>query len=139
MYKERLKKLISVIPANATLIFSPENMYYFSGFTGGEGMLFIDKNRLLLFTDSRYTVQADIEAPDFEIIDTANTPLGEFFKKEGDKAYGFEHDYVTFAKFASLKRFSPKSVFSPVSSHINRIRMIKDEHEISLIRKAANI
>ena len=47
MYVERLKKLISVIPANATLILSPENLYYFSGFTGGEGMLYIDKNRLL--------------------------------------------------------------------------------------------
>ncbi len=139
MYVERLKKLVSVIPANATLIFSPENLYYFSGFTGGEGMLYIDKSRLLLFTDSRYTVQARDEAPDFEVIDTAQTSVSEFLKKQGDKAYGFEDDYVTFSKFASLKRISPKSVFSPVSSHIDKLRMIKDEHEISLIEKAANI
>lgn len=139
MYVERLKKLVSVIPANATLIFSPENLYYFSGFTGGEGMLYIDKSRLLLFTDSRYTVQARDEAPDFEIIDTALTSVSEFLKQQGDKAYGFEDDYVTFSKFASLKRISPKSVFSPVSSHIDKLRMIKDEHEISLIEKAANI
>lgn len=139
MYLERLKKLVSVIPANATLIFSPENLYYFSGFTGGEGMLYIDKSRLLLFTDSRYTVQARDEAPDFEVIDTAQTSVSEFLKKQGDKAYGFEDDYVTFSKFASLKRISPKSVFSPVSSHIDKLRMIKDEHEISLIEKAANI
>jgi len=139
MYLTRLKKLVSVIPANATLILSPENMYYFSGFTGGEGMLYIDKNKLLLFTDSRYTTQAKEEAPDFEIIDTAQTSVGEFLKKEGDKAYGFEDDYITFSKFANLKRLSPKSVFSPVSSHIDRIRMIKDEHELSLIKKAASI
>ncbi len=139
MYLERFKKLVSVIPANATLIFSPENLYYFSGFTGGEGMLYIDKSRLLLFTDSRYTVQARDEAPDFEVIDTAQTSVSEFLKKQGDKAYGFEDDYVTFSKFASLKRISPKSVFSPVSSHIDKLRMIKDEHEISLIEKAANI
>lgn len=139
MYVERLKKLVSVIPANATLIFSPENLYYFSGFTGGEGMLYIDKSRLLLFTDSRYTVQARDEAPDFEIIDTAQSSVSEFLKQQGDKAYGFEDDYVTFSKFASLKRISPKSVFSPVSSHIDKLRMIKDEHEIALIEKAANI
>ncbi|MBQ3119158.1 MAG: aminopeptidase P family protein [Clostridia bacterium] len=139
MYVERLKKLVSVIPANATLIFSPENLYYFSGFTGGEGMLYIDKSRLLLFTDSRYTVQARDEAPDFEVIDTAQTSVSEFLKQQGDKAYGFEDDYVTFSKFASLKRISPKSVFSPVSSHIDKLRMIKDEHEISLIEKSASI
>lgn len=139
MYIDRLKKLVTVIPANATLILSPENMYYFSGFTGGEGMLFIDKNRLLLFTDSRYTVQAREEAPDFQVIDTAQTSVGEFLKNEGDKAYGFEDDYVTFSKFAGLKRLSPKSVFSPVSSHIDKIRMIKDAHELSLIEKAASI
>lgn len=139
MYLDRLKKLVSVIPANATLILSPENLYYFSGFTGGEGMLYIDKNKLLLFTDSRYTIQASAEAPDFEIIDTAKTSVGEFLKSQGDMAYGFEDDYVTFSKFAGLKRFSPKSVFSPVSSQINKIRMIKDESELSLIKKAASI
>ncbi len=139
MYTQRLKKLVSVIPANATLILSPENLYYFSGFTGGEGMLYIDKSRLLLFTDSRYTVQAQEEAPDFEVIDTANLSTSEFLKQQGDKAYGFEDDYVTFSKFAGLKRISPKSVFSPVSSHIDKIRMIKDDAEIALIKKAANI
>lgn len=139
MYINRLKKLVSVIPANATLILSPQNLYYFSGFTGGEGMLFIDKNRLLLFTDSRYTIQAQEEAPDFEIIDTAKTPVSKFLKSQGDKAYGFEDDFITFSKFAGLKRMSPKSVFSPVSSHIDKIRMIKDEYELSLIKKSAEI
>ncbi len=139
MYIERLKKLVDLIPANATLIFSPENLYYFSGFTGGEGMLYIDKKRLILFTDSRYTIQAQNEAPDFEIIDTANMSVSEFLKSQGDKAYGFEDDYVTFSKFASLKRISPKSVFSPVSSHIDKIRMIKDSNEIEKIKTAAKI
>ena len=139
MYKKRLEKLIATIPANATLILSPENLYYFSGFTGGEGMLYIDKSRLILFTDSRYTHQARGEAPDFEIIDTAKLSVSEFLKSKGDMAYGFEDDYVTFSKFAGLKRISPKSVFTPVSSNIDSIRMIKDEYELSLIKKAAQI
>lgn len=139
MYKKRLEKLISVIPANATLIFSPENMYYFSGFTGGEGMLYIDKNRLLLFTDSRYTIQAKHESPDFEVIDTKDTSIGEFLKSQGDKAYGFEDDFITFSTFANIKRYAQKSVFSPVSSHIDKIRMLKDTHELELIKTAASI
>ncbi len=139
MYLSRLKKLVSVAPANATLIFSPEHLYYFSGFTGGEGMLYIDKSRLLLFTDSRYTVQASQEAADFEVIDVAQTSISEFLKSQGDKAYGFEDDYVTFSHFANLKRISPKSVFTPISSQIDKIRMIKDNKELELIKKAASI
>ena len=139
MYTERLKKLVAVIPANATLIFSPENLYYFSGFTGGEGMLYIDKSRLMLFTDSRYTVQAQEQSPDFEIIDTAKLSVSQFLKDNGDKAYGFEDDFITFSNYAVLKRITPKSVFAPVSSHIDKLRMIKDEYEISLIKKAAQI
>ena len=139
MYKKRLEKLVSVVPANATLILSPENVYYFSGFTGGEGMLYIDKNKLLLFTDSRYTIQAKEESPDFEVIDTASTTVREFLKSQGDKAYGFEDDFVTFSTFAKLKQMTPKSVFSPISSHIDKIRMIKDSRELSLIKTAAEI
>lgn len=139
MYEERLKKLVAAIPANATLIFSPENLYYFSGFTGGEGMLYIDKSRLLLFTDSRYTVQAKEQSPDFEVIDTATMSVSQFLKDNGEKAYGFEDDFITFSDYAGLKRATQKSVFTPVSSHIDKLRMIKDAHELSLIKKAARI
>ena len=139
MYKERLKKLVAAIPANATLIFSPENLYYFSGFTGGEGMLYIDNSRLLLFTDSRYTVQAKEQSPDFEVIDTATISVSQFLKDNGEKAYGFEDDFITFSDYAGLKRATQKSVFTPVSSHIDKLRMIKDAHELSLIKKAAQI
>ena len=37
---------------------------YFTGFTGGESLLYVDANRAVLITDSRYILQAQQQAPD---------------------------------------------------------------------------
>lgn len=138
MYTTRTQKLTDSVPG-AGLITSPENIYYFSGFTGGEGALFIDKNRRLLFTDSRYTVQAHGQAPDFEIIDIAEKSLSAFLQGEPLQAIGFEDDFVTFQTYLGLKKISDKFAWLPISDKIQNIRMIKDETELAAIASAAKL
>ena len=139
MYKSRIEKLLNYDEYSAHLITSPENLYYFSGFTGGEGALFIDRENRILLTDSRYTYQAKEEAKDFLIIDTAETPLSEFLKKFQKKVIGFEDSFVTFKEFLGLKKASGEHALIPASDKISAVRMIKDEYEIELISKSAEI
>ena len=139
MYKTRIEKLLDYDEYSAHLITSPENLYYFSGFTGGEGALFIDRENRILLTDSRYTYQAKEEAKDFWVIDTAETPLSEFLKKFQKKVIGFEDGFVTFKEFLGLKKASGENALIPASDKISAVRMIKDEYEIGLISKAAEI
>ncbi len=139
MYNLRIQKLLNLDIYSAYIITSPENLYYFSGFTGGEGALFIDKNNRLLFTDSRYIYQAKGEAVDFEIIDTAKTSLSGFIKGIDKTIIGFEDDFVTFKDFLGLKKMAGKHTLMPVSDKIYEIRMIKDDNEIQLVKKAAFI
>ena len=138
MYTTRTQKLTDSVPG-AGLITSPENIYYFSGFTGGEGALFIDENRRLLFTDSRYTVQAHEQAPDFEIIDIAEKSLSAFLQGEPLQTIGFEDDFVTFQTYLGLKKISDKFAWLPISDKIQNIRMIKDETELAAIASAAKL
>lgn len=138
MYTTRTQKLTDSVPC-AGLITSPENIYYFSGFTGGEGALFIDENRRLLFTDSRYTVQAHEQAPDFEIIDIAEKSLSAFLQGEPLQTIGFEDDFVTFQTYLGLKKISDKFAWLPISDKIQNIRMIKDETELAAIASAAKL
>lgn len=138
MYIKRTQKLTKASSC-ASLITSPENIYYFSGFTGGEGALFIDQNRRLLFTDSRYTVQAYEQAPDFEIIDLAEKSLSAFLKGENLQTIGFEDDFVTFQTYLGLEKIADKSVWLPISDKILEIRMIKDETELAAIASAAKL
>ena len=139
MYISRTKKLAETIAAQAALITSPENIYYFSGFTGGEGALFIDKNRRLLFTDSRYTVQAQAQASEFEIIDVATKTLSAFLRMEDLQVIGFEDDFVTFQTYLGLKKISDSIMWMPISDKIYDIRMVKDETELSYIAAAAKL
>lgn len=139
MYINRINKLTESGLADCFFISSPENLYYFSGFTGGEGALFLDEKRRILFTDSRYTVQAKNEAKDFEIIDIADKTFSSFLRNETVSSVGFEEDFVTFKSYLSLTGISDKVKWMPVSDKIYEIRMIKDELELSYIKKAAEI
>ncbi len=137
MNQNRIQKLLQ--QNSAYLITSPENLYYFSGFTGGEGALYIDQNTQKLFTDSRYTVQATEQAVGFEIVDIADTKLSDFLKTLPEIPIGFEDEYTTFSRFLSLKKNAPSITLVPASEQIRSIRMIKDFQELSFIETAAKI
>lgn len=139
MYKNRIHALLKTELNDAFFITSPENLYYFSGFTGGEGALFIDGDTRKLFTDSRYTVQAKEESPDFEIIDVANTSLSAFLQTVGEKSIGFEDESMTVSFMLALKKAVPALSLLPASRHIEGIRMVKDAAELAMIAKAAKI
>lgn len=139
MYQNRIEKLLQSDTLCAYLITSPENLYYFSGFTGGEGALFIDKDNRKLFTDSRYTLQAKEEAPDFVVIDIATTPLSAFLKDLGEATLGFEDEYCVFSSFLNLKQHAPAISFMPASKAMQKVRMIKDNIELEAIATAAKL
>ena len=139
MYQNRIHQLLKTKINEAFLITSPENLYYFSGFTGGEGALFIDQNTKKLFTDSRYTVQAEEESPDFEIVDVATTSLSAFLQTVGTASIGFEDEYMTVSTMLSLKKTVPTLALMPASRHIESIRIVKDSVELDHITKAAKI
>ena len=139
MHQNRIHALLKTETNDAFLITSPENLYYFSGFTGGEGALFIDKDTRKLFTDSRYTVQAEEESPDFEIIDVAQTSLSSFLQTVDKRSVGFEDEYMTVSTMLALKKAVPTLSLMPASRHIESIRIVKDAAELSCIKEAAKI
>ena len=81
MYTKRIEILLHTIKADTAYITSPENLQYYSGFTGGEAWLVITQNERLLFTDSRYLIQAAEEAPDFTVVDIAKTRSEAYLKE----------------------------------------------------------
>ena len=55
---QRLRAKMVTVGADGVLVTKPENMQYFSGFSGGEGALVITEEKAVLITDFRYTVPA---------------------------------------------------------------------------------
>ena len=69
-YKPRISYLrdqMSNSDLDTVFISSKENIRYFSGFTGTFAFLIISDKKALIVTDSRYTIRATEECPNFEI------------------------------------------------------------------------
>ncbi len=139
MFVKRIKHILSHIEADALYITSPENLRYYSGFTGGEGALILTGGKRILLTDSRYTLQAAEEAPDFEIVNVADTKPLDYLASLGVKTLAFEEGFMPAKGYISLCETLPDCDFAGVDSEILKQRAKKDEQEKALTRKASRL
>ncbi|MDN5346876.1 MAG: Xaa-Pro aminopeptidase [Clostridia bacterium] len=134
----------------ALLVSAPENRFYLSGFTGDEGWLLVTSGKAFLITDRRFLEQAAAEAPNFIIVDRGDSflaRLGEVVAEEGIRILALEEDHVTFNFYrrvmeavADPKSNLPKNlILKPASGLVEGLREIKEEGEIQLLRRAANL
>lgn len=118
------------------IISSYPNIFYYSQFTSEDAFLIITKDRQILVTDSRYTLQAKYQAHDFEIYDIENG-LEPLFNGIKEEVFGFEENAVTVREFARFQKVTKKLV--PMSAKICAPRRIKDSTEIEKIAKAEEL
>ena len=131
----RIEKLTSVLnDGEGFYISSFANIFYYSGFKSEDARLIITKNECILLTDSRYTIQAKSEAPDFEIRDIQKL---EIISELGIKQLGFEEDYLTVKELAKINKGDIK-VF-PAQAKISKPRECKDSVEIAKIKAAESL
>jgi len=138
---------------DAAWIVQPENRRYLSGFKAEDthfpessGSLLIGKERSLLVTDSRYTLQAEGEAPVFEI-KTLKQDLTDampaWVEDMKARTLGFEQDYLTWGLHrklhARLSTLSPPVDLIPLDPWVEEMREVKGPEEIALLKAAADI
>lgn len=112
------------------------NIFYYSGFASEDAVLVVTKDRQILATDSRYTVQAKQQAADFEIYDIENG-LKKLFCGVNEKVFGFEENIMTVSEMAIFQKLTKKLV--PMSEKLNKPRRIKDSAELEKIASAEKL
>lgn len=133
---DRSEKLRQLIDDNeAVLITSYPNIFYYSGFESEDACLVITKNDSILFTDSRYTIQAGIQSPTYEVRDIFK--LEEIIKSLKQEIICFEEDSVSVLEFSKLQGCSKK--LKPFSKIIKSPRRVKDDYEIAKIAEAEGL
>ncbi len=137
--KNRIKILLASCLADCYMITSPENLFYYSGFTGGEATLLMTKDERLLFTDSRYTVQAKGEAPDFFVIDIAEQKAIDYLMDKKPASIAYEAEFVTAACFCAWQQKLPEVAWIAADEAILCQRAIKDEEELNKTKQAAEL
>lgn len=150
---EGLRRLLSQIRPDTLWIMQPENRRYFSGFKAGDpqinessGSLIINNKYSFLITDSRYTIEAQKEAPDFEVITIKNSFNEEFLallSRINCKLLGFEGDFITWKSYGQisrkLKKLKRPVRMTPLKGLAERLRIIKDPLEIKAMEASSAI
>jgi len=127
------------------ILFSQEydnrpTIQYVSGFTGSVAVVLITPREHFLIVDSRYFVQAEEES-DFTIYKIPGRDpwpdISELMKKNDIRVLGFEKDRLTIDKYEQLKNLGIE--LKGYSNYFRKLRSVKDESEISLVRKSCEI
>ena len=137
----RLRALLTEKIVDAVLITKEENVHYFSGFRGDSTVLLVTHERLLLITDSRYTEQAAVQAPLYEIVEQRDglyRKAAELAADAGAVALGFEGGALVYDHVVKLRELLGEiSLDTPL--HLDPLRQVKDADELVLIRRACEI
>jgi Xaa-Pro aminopeptidase len=125
---------------DGVVVLSDFNRRYLSGFTGTSGALVITKDHQYLITDFRYIEQATSQATEFKIIEQTGGLIDEVkqqLKNLGLENVGFEGNLVSYDTYLQLSKSSVSLI--SISGAIEKIREVKDDNEIAIIQKAAEI
>ena len=141
---ERLRTKLEEKGLDAILISSAENRQYISGFTGSAGYLVASGDNAVLATDFRYTEQAGLQAPEFEVRRSGGdwSWLVDLLKEGGVKKIGFESHQMTVAGYGHIATAlgglpsADRPTLVATTGIVEGLRTIKDQEELVLMQKA---
>lgn len=144
-YKSRISYLrdkISESNIDTLFISNKDNIRYYSGFTGTFAFLLISKEKSIIITDSRYTLRAEEESPDYEIyqLKSGDNWIENSTNITKTKIIGYEGDHVSVNLLNQLKKRAEKiNEWKDFSEKITLGRIIKSEEEVRILQETINI
>ncbi len=137
---------------DALLVTQPENRRYLSGYTAHDasiaetsGVLLIPvRGRPLLLTDSRFQLQAEAEAGDFDVLLYRRgllALLGRLLPKLAIRRLGFESHYTLHATAEKLAALAARQAVElvPVAGLVEKQRVCKNFEELEAIRASVRL
>jgi Xaa-Pro aminopeptidase len=130
---------------NMLLVSNLVNVRYLSGFTGTNGVCLIGDGVRVFITDFRYVERARLEVPDFELVRGKQDLLEQVAEvvreRAGDAArVGFDDAHVTVKTHERLAGLLPPGAeLVAAGGLVEQLRAVKDEGELALMRRAAEI
>ena len=139
-------RLFGLAKADAILVVSEKNRFYFTEFASTFGYLVLfPENKSVFITDPRYYEMAQTLAMDgVEVRQIANgasvgSMLADLLNEKNVKTLGFEDTELTVSDYLSLKEQLEGFELVAVGKYINFVRSFKTAQEIEYIKKAQSI
>lgn len=167
--RNNLRHLMQDKQIDGVLLDSPSNLYYYTGFTGGEAIFFMaikgnasengeasgdGQESGYIITDSRYYEQVEKECPELVLLKLEQTGYGQVVKGLLDRIYGEKgrnqdgcmekaciavEDTMQLASYRRLSEACKDYSFQTASDSMNACRMVKDNVELTKLAKAEAI
>ena len=146
---KNLRKSFEKNNIDALMVLNEENRKYLSGFNAEDssfvetaGVLFISHNALILATDSRFTTQAEQEAPLYKTLTYKKSfikNINEIVKELKIKRLGFEANRLSVFQYEEIKKEIKEIEFIKTENLTENLRAIKNSAEIEKIKRAIQI
>ena len=114
---------------------------WLTGFTGSNGVIYLDTNCLVLFTDSRYAEQAPVEIARHGVnvkCVIGSDPFNEIAELSGKRNIYLDGEKCSWSAKEKIERLVKGEIID-AHEFCLKLRCIKDESEIEKIRTAAEI
>ncbi|MEO5875947.1 MAG: aminopeptidase P family N-terminal domain-containing protein, partial [Streptosporangiaceae bacterium] len=143
IYRRRRAALAAVLGPEAALITRPVNVRYLTGLASSNAAVLVygDGREAVLCTDARYRGTAARLCTDLEIVveRAVARVLTDRAGREGVRTLGFEGHGLTWEQHQELYGSPGRLQAVPLSREVEDLRMVKDEAEITMLRRACAI
>ncbi len=139
--RDRLRKAFKKAGVDALLITDFTNVTYLTGFTGDDSYILVRRDGETVLSDPRYTTQLGEECPgvDLHIRPPGATMLQavvRLMRAAKSGRLGIEGDSMTVGLRDRIADRLPKVEMVATSGLVEKLRQIKDRHEIARLREA---
>lgn len=134
-----IKDILKDYGVNAALVITASNTFYLSGYESTNCRILITNDKDYFFTDMRYLEEAKNAIGDrFEVLLGGVEEIKGIVDDLCVKALGVEEN-VSYGEYRSLEELFKGVEFVAVDEAFSKIRAIKTEREISLIKTAQRV
>ncbi|MGL5256786.1 MAG: M24 family metallopeptidase [Proteocatella sp.] len=137
---QKIREFMKYNNLKAVLITKPQNIRYFSKFTGISSIVLITDVNRYIYTDFRYVEQAKEQCIGYDVVTIrGNFDIINHIKSLGLSRLAFEDDYISYSMYSMYKEKLEGVEFVPLKKQLTKIRAVKTELEIENISKASGI
>jgi Xaa-Pro aminopeptidase len=143
-----LRTMLDARGLDAAMLSRTANKRFFSGFrlgpgeeasAGYSGTLLVTRHETLILADSRYTEQAGVEAPDWQLVATTQplaTELPRLLLDREVSSLGMEAAVVSHAEWAAVAEAAPGVELHAIDDELVPLRVRKTPAEVDAIGRA---
>jgi len=124
------------------LITTSSNLFYLAGFRAEGSFGVLTQSESKIFVPELLSQQAKEAIGNLEVVAFRNRPLekvGKFLAKERVRKLGFEAGEVSVKTYKEMEKAFQNVRLVPLDGVVEKMRMVKTEEEVGLIKKSAAI